>query len=206
LAGKKVILIQPESADNSSVATRNNETFIPTNSHGNKENTTMPTATSSITGTTSKRVKKRKTQSQFLSSSVQVDVKGKYPKSVSIGDVLKAGKLVIPKQETVCELVLEYFKISQQIWLKKDEIKFHIQKEKFAEGGFRNAFKAYSVENGQTNMWVVKKFKSSAWKKVSDIYEMSLEEHTRKQVQMHVAAQSITNRLTKKLRKVSGNT
>ena len=90
--------------------------------------------------------------------------------------------------------------------LKKDVKKFHIQKEKFAEGGFRNAFKAYSLENSKTGMWVIKKFKPSAWKNVADIYDMSLEEHTRKQVQMHVAAQAITNRMTKKLKKISEKT
>ena len=119
---------------------------------------------------------------------------------------LKAGKLVIPKQEIVSELVLEYFEISEQIWMKKDVKKFHIQKEKFAEGGFRNAFKAYSLEKSKSNMWVTKKFKPSAWKNVADIYNMSLEEHTRKQVQMHVAAQAITNRMTKKLKTISEKT
>ena len=127
-----------------------------------------------------------------LPSSFQV--KEKLPKFISIGDVLKAGKLVIPKQEIVSELV------SERIWLKKDVKKFHIQKEKFAEGGFRNAFKAYSLENSKTGMWVIKKFKPSAWKNVADIYHMSLKEHTRKQVQMHVAAQAITNRMTKKIK------
>lgn len=104
LAGKKVILIRfvpPKSADNSSVSTHNNEAFIPTNAHGNKENTALSTA-SSITGITSKHVKKRKTRSQFLSSS--------------------------PKQETVCKLVLEYFEISQKIWFKKTRLNLIFKK------------------------------------------------------------------------------
>ena len=48
-----------------------------------------------------------------------------------------------------------------------------------------------------------KKIQTKRMENVADIYEMSLEEHTRK---MHVAAQAITNKMTKKLRKISEKT
>ena len=43
-----------------------------------------------------------------------------------------------------------------------------------------------------------KKFKKDTWNKVAEVYGMTLEQHTRKQAQMHMAAQAIANRLTKK--------
>lgn len=59
------------------------------------------------------------------------------PKSVSIGDVLKAGKLCVPKVETQAKLILEQYDLTNQIWFKKEEQLLTIQGEKFAEGGFR---------------------------------------------------------------------
>ena len=43
-----------------------------------------------------------------------------------------------------------------------------------------------------------KKFKKDTWNKVAEVYGMTLEQHTRKQAQMHMAAQAIANRLAKK--------
>ena len=136
-------------------------------------------------------VKRRKGKTQPFSE---------MPKSVSIGDVLKAGKLCVPKAETQAKLVLEQYDLTSHIWFKKEEQLFTIQAEKFAEGGFREAYKAYTVENGNNKLWVIKKFKKDSWDKVAEVYGMTLEEHTRKQVQMHMAAQAIANRLVKKCR------
>ena len=52
-------------------------------------------------------------------------------------------------------------------------------------------------------MWVIKKFKEEAWKDVEPLMgNISLEEHTRKQVQMHMAAQAILHRLEKKVKEI----
>lgn len=59
-------------------------------------------------------------------------------------------------------LVLLFF----HIWFKKEEQLFRIQGEKFAEGGFWEAYKAYTVENGINTLWVIKKFKKDTWDKV----------------------------------------
>ncbi|XP_066929441.1 uncharacterized protein [Clytia hemisphaerica] len=120
------------------------------------------------------------------------------PVSISIGGILQAGKLVTPTLDNEVTLTLESFNIKHKIWLKGETSKFHMQTEKFAEGGFRNAFKAYTTENGTTKIWVIKKFKESAWNVCGPRYNMTLEEHTRKQVQMHTAAKAITAKCMKK--------
>ena len=120
------------------------------------------------------------------------------PVSISIGNLLQAGKLISPTQEKEITLTLESFNIKHQLWLKQKSSNFRIQLQKFAEGGFRNAFKAYTTEDGSTKIWVIKKFKEAAWEACGPTYNMSLEQHTRKQVQMHTAAKAITAQCTKK--------
>ena len=121
-----------------------------------------------------------------------------FPKSVSIGDVLDAGKLKKPVHEMKTELTLEYFDIRSKIWLK-DTKELNIKTEKFSEGGFREAFMSYASSNGKRELYVLKKFKSETWTKVSKVYCMTLEEHTRKQIQMHMAAKAIADRFFKKI-------
>ena len=91
--------------------------------------------------------------------------------------------------------------ISNQIWFKKEEQLFQIQTDKFSEGAFREAYKAYTFKNGKSKLcviFVIKKFKKESWEKMMEIHGMTLEQHTRKQTQMHIAAQAIANRLVKK--------
>lgn len=142
-------------------------------------------------------IKRRK---RIVCSSINSSV---FPKSVSIADVIKAGKLVKPKEEYTTDIVLESFDINEKKWFKSDSKLFHVEKEHFAEGAFRYAFKAYTMENYVNKQYVIKKFKSSTWKNVAHSYGMSLEEHTRKQIQMHMAAQAITNRLKKRTKSLA---
>ena len=52
-------------------------------------------------------------------------------------------------------------------------------------------------------VWVIKKFKEEAWKDVEPLMRnISLEQHRRKQVQMHMAAQAILHRLEKKVKEI----
>ena len=50
------------------------------------------------------------------------------------------------------------------------------------------------------------KIKKDSWDKVIEVYGMILEEHTGKQVQMHVATQTIANRLVKKCMQFTAHT
>ena len=116
------------------------------------------------------------------------------PKSVSMADILNCGVLVQPKDEKIANLILESFDIQNKVWLKSER-KFRVEKERFAEGGFRVAFLAYS--DGQK--WVVKVFKEAKWEELEATYNQSLSDHTRKQVQMHGAAKAISTRFRKQM-------
>uniref|UniRef100_A0A7M5XME7 Alpha-type protein kinase domain-containing protein n=1 Tax=Clytia hemisphaerica TaxID=252671 RepID=A0A7M5XME7_9CNID len=139
----------------------------------------------------SKPVKSKRKRTSVLTSK-QPCPQNSMPTSISIGDLLNAGKLVIPTEEKEVPLILESFNIKHGIWLKQTPLTFRMQLQKFADGGFRNAFKAYKTENDATKMWVIKKFKATAWEVCGPRYEMTLEQHTRKQVQMHTTAKAIT--------------
>ena len=121
-----------------------------------------------------------------------------FPKSVSMADVVRARVLVKPKEEKVQQLILESFDIRDQSWRRKDPSNFHIEDKPFAEGAFRQAFKAYTSVGDEK--WVVKRFQRSSWDRVQEIYGMTLEQHTRKQVQMHAAARAITYRCYKSIK------
>ena len=86
-----------------------------------------------------------------------------YPKSLSVADLLRAGRIVRPKEEIEALLVLEFFDIYKKQWFKMDPQRFHIETEKFAIGGFRNAFKAYTTNPREC--WVIKRFQMKEWEK-----------------------------------------
>ena len=117
-------------------------------------------------------------------------------KSVTIADLLGAGKLIQPEVYDDVTLQLESFDIKSKIWLKNNPLNFHIERKHFAAGGFRNAFTA--VNNRE--IWVVKKFQEETWEKVKPLLgDTTVVEHTRKQVQMHMAARGILHRMEKKI-------
>ena len=46
--------------------------------------------------------------------------------------------------------------------------------------------------------WVIKRFQIKEWKKLEPIYNMNLQAHTRKQVEMHPTAKIIAGKLVAK--------
>ena len=64
-----------------------------------------------------------------------------HPKSRAAADLLLAGRIVAPKEETEALLPLEFFNIYKKQWFKMAPQRFHVETEKFASKGFRNAFK-----------------------------------------------------------------
>ena len=46
--------------------------------------------------------------------------------------------------------------------------------------------------------WVIKRFQMKEWEKLEPTYNMDLQTHTRKQVQMHMAAKIIAEKLVTK--------
>ena len=127
--------------------------------------------------------------------------KSTYAKSLSIGDLLKAGQLIKKSQSK--KLSLEYFDLESAEWKLFKEISLNIQPESFASGAFRNAFKATSSDGG---IWVVKKYSQKSIDTMVSTLEVSLENHTRKQCQMHSVARNIAQRLAKKAPSEFGHT
>ena len=67
----------------------------------------------------------------------------------------------------------------------------------FAEGGLRNAFLATDVSN--SHKWVIKEYKKEHMEPLRSHVNMSADQHTRKQVQMHSVARSIAQSCERKV-------
>lgn len=118
-----------------------------------------------------------------------------YPKSISIGDLMKAGKLVKPPQVAI--LKLEIFNVESCKWIDIPSIEVEVEKTAFASGAFRDAFKAKCTK--KSTVWVIKKYTKKSIDTITNTLQMPLENHTRKQVQMHAVARNITARFATKV-------
>ena len=98
--------------------------------------------------------KRRHTSSLSLSQSQSPE--STFPKSVSIGDVLKIKLMVKPPDTRGVKITLETFHISESSWIKSGTKIYNIEKSKFSEGGFREAYMAKSEENEK---WIIKVYK-----------------------------------------------
>ena len=70
-----------------------------------------------------------------------------------------------------------------------------MEKSTLSEGRFREAYMATSEENEK---WVIKVYKEGTVEVIKDSLDMSPEDHTRIEVQMHVVAKAIALKLAKK--------
>ena len=68
---------------------------------------------------------------------------------------MKTGKLVPRKVSE--KLSLEYFDLQSITWKDFKDVEVFIEKESFAKGAFREAFKATSSNNSLEH-WVIKKY------------------------------------------------
>ena len=73
-----------------------------------------------------------------------------------------------------------------------DPRRFHIEKGKFVSGGFHNAFKKYT-----TNPREYRVVKDSKWQSGKS-WNVDLQSHTRKQVQIHMTPKVIAEKLATK--------
>ena len=91
------------------------------------------------------------------------------------------------KRKVPEKLSLEYFDLQTVTW--KDLIKVFIEKESFANGAFREAFKATSSNNSLEH-WVIKKHSHES-------LDITPIDHPRKQCQVHAVARNVAQRLNK---------
>ena len=91
------------------------------------------------------------------------------------------------------------FDISDMAWSSPSVVEFNLDKEHFGTGGFREAFKATSKTAGFCNQqWVVKRYLESAVDIIQQT-KQTLEQHTKKVVEMHMLARNFTKKLEKEL-------
>lgn len=125
--------------------------------------------------------------------------KTQFPKSVSISEILQAGKLVKPKPKKKATLLLEKFDVKTGEWHEGEALELLVDAEKFSSGGFRDAFLATSCNHEEKQKWVIKKYNAKAKDAIINTLKTTEEDHSRKQVQMHSAARQLTEQFSNKV-------
>ena len=120
-----------------------------------------------------------------------------FPKSMSVTDLLKAGKLVKPQAANITVLDLESFDVAEMKWVKSGSLTLEIE-TRLAHGAFRDVFRATTIgKDAAQTAWVVKRYQEEAAKTIKDDLSMSLEDHKRKQGQMSAVSRHLTKRFAK---------
>ena len=119
------------------------------------------------------------------------------PRSLSVVEMLKLGKEI---QNTTTPIKIYSFYFDTMCWSSMPNVvDFTIEEEPFGVGGFRKAFKSKSMgKDFLKNTWVVKKYLATA---IEDIQAtgQTIEQHTKKVVQMHYLSRNIAARMEKEL-------
>ena len=121
-----------------------------------------------------------------------------FPASVSIAELLKAGKLVKPTNKNKVKLTFEEFDVQNQEWQDVMEQDVFVETQRFSSGAFRDAFRATSKTGGTQCQWVVKTYNHKAVDAIVVQLSSSIEDHARKQVQMHAVARHIAKKFALK--------
>ena len=115
-----------------------------------------------------------------------------FPKSLSISAMLELGKVVkTPSDLMVIDVYT--FHLENMTWsLIPVRAEFQVESIHFGEGGFRRAYRATSpTAEFKGKQWVLKKYLPSTIECVEKTNQ-SLEDYTKKTVQTHVLAKSLT--------------
>lgn len=119
------------------------------------------------------------------------------PKSLSVVEMLKLGKTI---NQTTTKIDIYSFDLNLMTWSSNPSaVDFVIEKEPFGVGGFRKAFRATSsTKEFCRSKWVVKRYLTKAIEDIS-LTSQTVEQHTRKVVQMHYLARNFAARLHQEL-------
>lgn len=122
-----------------------------------------------------------------------------YPKSLSIKDILRLGRVVDNKAKKI--LIYKFDFVHMEWSTVPLQAEFVIEEKEFAAGGFRKAFKAMSITEGfNKGTWVVKSYLETAVQLIKDTGQTT-EEHTRKSVQMQYLARNFASQLKEAIAK-----
>lgn len=126
------------------------------------------------------------------------------PKSLSVLDMTKLGKL-LKKHSKAERYVVESFNVKEKVWGTVGHIAFEVEDIMVGEGGFRKALKARSSHQLFKNeIWIIKKYKDAAKETIKELGD-SIEDQTRKCVQMHSLTRSLAAMFTAKVKSVDDN-
>lgn len=119
------------------------------------------------------------------------------PRSLSLVEMLKLGRKI---DQTTTKIDIYSFNLDSMTWSSTPRpIDFVVDQEPFGVGGFRQAFKATSSAAEFSKVtWVVKRYLERA---VEDIAatKQTVEQHTKKVVQMHYLSRNFAARLHQEL-------
>ena len=77
-----------------------------------------------------------------------------------------------------------------------NHVEFIISESPFAVGGFREAFKATSINEGYKQCtWVIKKYTQTTKEIIDEDLHQTVESHTQQSVQMHFLARNLASQL-----------
>lgn len=114
-------------------------------------------------------------------------------RSVSLSQMLKLGRVIVPDIDVVT-LRLEEFCISRMEWLEPFEVTLSMERKPFANGAFREAFLAKSIVGLPKGKYVLKKYLEGEKQGIEALFE-SIELHTRKSVQLNALARNFAQNM-----------
>ena len=126
-------------------------------------------------------------------TSVSVRPSPSVMRSVSLSQMLKLGKVIVPDIDVVT-LRFEEFCISRMEWLEPFEVTLSMERKPFANGAFREAFLAKSIAGLPKGKYVLKKYLEGEKQGIQALFE-SIELHTRKSVQLNALARNFAQRM-----------
>ena len=143
---------------------------------------------------TLKKAKRRNSSPPSVLNQQKEEQKIHYPKSVSVSKMLKLGTEISMKLNTPDKVDLINFDIDKMEWGHPQHIELFIDKNHFAQGGFRSVHKAKTADG---KIYVLKKFRPDIILEIGKVNEVIQKKETeislaKKAVQMHNLAKSIT--------------
>ena len=112
--------------------------------------------------------------------------------SVSLSQMMRLGKAITPEVDLVT-LQLEEFSVTE-MWKEPFQVKVSLRRKAFSSGGVREAFMARAISGLPKGKYVVKKYRRDKCQEILENFG-SLEEHTRKVVQMSSLARNFAQNL-----------
>ena len=118
-----------------------------------------------------------------------------YSKSLSVVSMMKLGKVIKESKNSVVKV--STFDMRSMSWSALlRPVEFNIEDNHFAQGGFRKAFKARSETHGfEGQTWVVKYYLPDSVKDIKATNQ-TVEDHTKKVVQMHLLAKNFAEQMS----------